>query len=201
MSSAQPAEKPVFIHPTAVVDQPCVVGAGTKIWHFSHLMPHCSLGNDCIIGQNVFIAGGVSLGNGVKVQNNVSLYSGVMCEDGVFLGPCCVFTNVLNPRAFIERKTEFKATLIKKGASIGANATLVCGITVGRYALVGAGALLSRDVPDFALVYGNPARQMGWVSKNGHKLSLDGKNMAICPETGELYQLENGQLICVADGR
>ncbi|AER67536.1 transferase hexapeptide repeat containing protein [Thermovirga lienii DSM 17291] len=175
-----------FVHPSSYIDEPCEIGEGTKIWHFCHVMKDSRIGKNCVLGQNVFVASGVILGNNVKVQNNVSLYSGVICEDDVFLGPSMVFTNVINPRAFIERKDEFRSTLIKKGASIGANATVVCGSTIGRYALVGAGAVVTRDIPDYALVYGNPARIKGWVCKCGEK--LDFKNdVAACPACGAGY--------------
>lgn len=178
-----------FAHSTAVVDEGCQIGAGSKIWHFCHLMSGCVLGERCILGQNVMIAPGVRLGNGVKVQNNVSLYTGVICEDDVFIGPSAVFTNVINPRSFLERKTEFRPTLLGKGASIGANATIICGITLGEYCLIGAGAVVTRSVPAFALVMGNPARPSGWVSRFGHRLNFDGKGRAICPENGEQYRL------------
>jgi len=181
-----------YAHPTAVIDEGCSIGAGTKIWHFCHIMPHCSIGTACILGQNVFVASGVTLGNGVKVQNNVSLYTGIVCEDDVFLGPSAVFTNVINPRSFIERKTEFRNTLVKKGASIGANATIVCGVTIGAYALIGAGAVVTKSVPDFGLVMGNPARQSGWVSRNGHRLAFDDQGKAVCSESGGVYYLKKG---------
>jgi len=157
-------------HPTAVVDEGVVIGKGTKIWHFSHIMSGAIIGEDCIIGQNVFIAPQAMLGNNVKVQNNVSVYTGVVCEDDVFLGPSCVFTNVINPRSFISRKEEFRTTLVKKGATIGANATIICGVTIGEYALIGAGAVVTKDVPDYALVVGNPGRQTGWVDKEGNTI-------------------------------
>lgn len=184
----------VFIHSTAIVDEGAQIGTGTKIWHFSHIMPNAVIGNNCILGQNVFISGKVMLGNGVKIQNNVSVYEGVICEDDVFLGPSCVFTNVINPRSFVERKSEYKPTLIKKGASIGANATIICGNTIGSYAMIGAGAVVTKDVPDFALVVGNPARQKGWVSKLGHTLQFDISGFAICPESGQHYRFENGHI-------
>ena len=181
-----------YAHPSAILDEGCVVGAGSRIWHFCHLMPGARLGARCILGQNVFVADGVVLGNGVKVQNNVSLYTGVTCEDYVFIGPSAVFTNVRNPRAFIERKTEYRPTLLRRGCTIGANATIVCGITIGEYAFVGAGAVVTRDVPPYALVLGNPADQVGWVSERGLRLHFDEAGFATCPESGELYALENG---------
>jgi len=155
-------------HPTAVIDEGAVIGNGTKIWHFSHIMSGAMLGENCTIGQNVFIAPGVTLGNNVKVQNNVSVYTGVVCEDDVFLGPSCVFTNVINPRSFISRKEEFRRTLVKKGATIGANATVICGVTIGEYAMIGAGAVVTKDVPDYALIVGNPGKQIGRVDKEGN---------------------------------
>ncbi|MEI6409476.1 MAG: acyltransferase [Bacteroidota bacterium] len=181
-----------YAHPTAVVDEGCTIGAGTKIWHFCHIMSNSTIGERCILGQNVFVASGVTLGNGVKIQNNVSLYTGIVCEDDVFLGPSAVFTNVINPRSFIERKTEYRDTLVKKGASIGANATIVCGVTIGAYSLVGAGAVVTKSIPDFGLVMGNPARQAGWVSRYGHRLAFDEQGKAICPESGAVYYLEQG---------
>ena len=184
-----------YIHPTAVIDPDCNIGDGTKIWHFSHLMPHCKIGQNCIIGQNVFVAEGVCVGNNVKVQNNVSIYAGVEVEDDVFLGPSMVFTNVLNPRSFIERKSEFKKTLVRKGATIGANATIVCGNNIGRYALIGAGAVVTKSVPDYALMVGNPAVQIGWVSECGHTLTFDEQGRAVCPESGQQYQLEQNKLV------
>ena len=186
---------PISIHPTAIIDPDCQIGDGTRIWHFSHLMPRCVLGKNCNLGQNVFVAEGVVLGDNVKVQNNVSIYAGVVCEDDVFLGPSMVFTNVLNPRSFIERKSEFKKTIVRKGATIGANATVVCGNDIGRYALVGAGAVVTKPVPDYALVVGNPAVQIGWVSECGHTLSFDEQGWAVCPESGDQYQLTENTLI------
>ncbi len=183
-----------FVHPTAIVDPGCEIGAATKIWHFSHLMSESKIGKACVLGQNVMIAQGVILGNGVKVQNNVSIYTGVICEDDVFLGPSMVFTNVINPRAAIERKDEFRATIVRKGASIGANATIICGCEIGRYAFVGAGAVVTKDVKAFALVRGNPARQSGWVSERGLPLSFDSKGKALCPESGDSYLLLEGQV-------
>jgi len=184
--------KDYFIHESSYIDQPCEIGDGTKIWHFSHIMSGCIIGQSCNIGQNVVVSPGVVLGNGVKIQNNVSVYSGVTCEDDVFLGPSMVFTNVINPRAFIERKSEFKPTLIKKGASIGANATIVCGNTIGCFAMIGAGSVISNDVPDYALVYGNPARIRGWVCRCGEKLEFtDGR--AICHKCHLSYILIHDQ--------
>ena len=180
-----------FAHPTAIIDEGSQIGKDSKIWHFSHIMPGAIVGQNCIIGQNVFIASGVVVGSGVKIQNNVSLYTGVNVEDDVFLGPSMVFTNVMNPRSFIERKTEFRKTIIRKGATIGANATIICGNEIGEYAFVGAGAVVTKIVKPFALVVGNPAMQKGWVSRNGHQLEFDTKNEALCPETGETYVLEN----------
>lgn len=182
-----------FVHESSYVDEGAVIGAGTKVWHFCHIMSGCQIGRNCNIGQNVFIAPGVVLGNNVKVQNNVSLYTGVTCEDDVFLGPSMVFTNVINPRAFIERKDEFKPTLIKKGATIGANATIVCGHTIGRYALVGAGSVVTRDVPDNALMVGCPARQIGWICRCGVRLVVR-NNRAACEGCGQLYIEEKGVL-------
>jgi UDP-2-acetamido-3-amino-2,3-dideoxy-glucuronate N-acetyltransferase len=183
-----------FKHESAYVDENCTIGAGTRIWHFSHIMSGCEVGENCNIGQNVVISPNVILGNGVKVQNNVSVYTGVMCEDGVFLGPSMVFTNVVNPRSFIERKTEYKPTLIRKGATIGANATIVCGNEIGQYALVGAGSVVTKNVKPYALVVGNPAVQIGWVSEWGHRLSFDENGVAFCPETNQKYQLKNDQV-------
>ena len=160
----------IQIHPTAVVDEGAMIGAGTKIWHFSHIMPEAVIGENCVIGQNVMIAPQVVLGNQVKVQNNVSVYTGVVCEDDVFLGPGCVFTNVINPRSFIERKNEFRSTLVKKGASIGANATILCGITIGEYAMIGAGSVVTKDVPPYTLIVGNPGKPIDWVDKEGNRI-------------------------------
>ncbi|MBK7937541.1 MAG: N-acetyltransferase [Lewinellaceae bacterium] len=181
-----------YAHPTAVIDEGCVIGAGSKIWHFSHVMPGSEMGEKCILGQNVLVSPRVKLGNNVKVQNNVSIYTGVRCEDDTFLGPSMVFTNVINPRSFLERKEEFRLTLVKKGASIGANATVICGVTIGAYALIGAGAVVTKDVPDFALVVGNPARRTGWVSRYAHRLTFDEAGEAVCPESGERYKLDAG---------
>ena len=182
-----------YIHPTAIVDAGAEVGAGSKIWHFTHILAGTKLGAGCIVGQNVMIGPNVTVGNGVKVQNNVSIYAGVTLEDEVFCGPSCVFTNVLTPRAFVERKQEFAPTLVKRGASIGANATVICGVTVGRYAMIGAGAVVTKDVKNHALVVGNPARPRGWVSRTGEVLGLD----LICPRTGERYEEAEDGLIAV----
>jgi UDP-2-acetamido-3-amino-2,3-dideoxy-glucuronate N-acetyltransferase len=181
-----------YAHPTAVVDEGCEIGAGTKIWHFSHIMPGCKIGENCNIGQNVVISPEVILGKNVKVQNNVSIYTGVICEDDVFLGPSMVFTNVVNPRSAVNRRDQYSKTRVKKGATIGANATIVCGHDIGRFAFVGAGAVVTRNVPDYALVLGNPARQVGWMSEYGHKLKFDEHGSAVCPESKENYLLANG---------
>lgn len=178
-----------FAHPTAVIDEGCTIGEGTRVWHFSHLMPGSVIGEQCTIGQNVMIAPNVVLGNGVKVQNNVSIYEGVICEDDVFIGPSVVFTNVINPRSAVSRKQAFQQTFLRKGATIGANATIICGHEIGKYAFVGAGAVVTRSVPDYALVAGNPARQTGWVSEYGHRLHFDQAGKATCPETGQQYEL------------
>ena len=178
-----------YAHPTAVIDDGCQIGAGTKIWHFCHVMPRCIIGPNCNLGQNVVVSPEVILGTNVKVQNNVSIYTGVICEDDVFLGPSMVFTNVINPRSAIVRKNEYRQTRVGKGASIGANATIVCGNDIGPYALIGAGAVVTKSVPAYALVMGNPARQTGWVSEYGHKLLFDDDGWAICPESGEEYRL------------
>ena len=184
--------KNVFAHESAVIDEGAIVGEGTRIWHFTHVMAGCRVGVGCNIGQNVFLDNNVRIGNGVKIQNNVSVYNGVTIEDDVFLGPSMVFTNVINPRSFIERKQEFKPTLVQKGASIGANATILCGITIGSYALIGAGSVVTSNVKEFALVYGSPARQYGWVSKNAYPLVFNEKGEAWCEESGEMYILEKG---------
>ncbi len=181
-----------FSHPSAIIDDGCSIGKGSKIWHFCHLMPGCTVGENCILGQNVFVASGVRIGDGVKIQNNVSLYTGVILEEAVFVGPSAVFTNVVNPRSGVERKDQFKTTIVRKGATIGANATIVCGNTIGAYALVGAGAVVTRDVPAYGLAVGNPARLNGWVSAAGHRLAFDASGQARCPESGERYLLENG---------
>lgn len=180
------------IHPTAVIDEGCEIGEGTKIWHFSHIMPHCVIGKNCNIGQNVVVSPGVILGNNVKVQNNVSIYTGVQCEDDVFLGPSMVFTNVINPRSAVNRKNQYAKTIVKKGATIGANATIVCGIELGQFAFVGAGSVVTKSVPDYALVLGNPARQTGWMSEYGHKLLFNKEGIAVCPESNDTYRLQNG---------
>ena len=181
--------KEYYTHETAIIDEGCNIGAGTKIWHFSHVMPNCVIGENCNIGQNVVISPEVVLGKNVKVQNNVSVYTGVICEDDVFLGPSMVFTNVINPRSFISRKEEFKQTLVRKGASIGANATIVCGNEIGSYAMIGAGAVITKPVLPYALVVGNPARQIGWVSEFGHRLQFNEEGFAVCEESNAKYQL------------
>ena len=180
-----------FVHESSYVDDHVSIGSNTKIWHFSHILSHTSIGYNCSFGQNCVVGPKVTIGNGVKVQNNISIYEGVTVEDDVFLGPSMVFTNVINPRSFIVRREEFKKTLIKKGASIGANATIVCGNTIGSYAFIGAGAVVIKEVPDYALIVGNPSRQIGWVSKAGHKLEFNADHIATCPETNESYTLEN----------
>ncbi len=181
-------------HETAVIDPGCTIGEGTRIWHFSHLMTGCVVGSHCNIGQNVVVSPGVVLGNGVKVQNNVSIYTGVICEDDVFLGPSCVFTNILNPRSAVPRKDQYIQTFVQKGATIGANATILCGNRIGAYALIGAGAVVTEDLLPYALVVGNPARQIGWVSEYGHRLHFDASNTAVCPESGETYRLAEGKV-------
>jgi UDP-2-acetamido-3-amino-2,3-dideoxy-glucuronate N-acetyltransferase len=178
-----------FAHETAVIDEGCQIGEGTKVWHFSHIMPNCTIGLSCNIGQNVVISPEVILGNNVKVQNNVSIYTGVICEDDVFLGPSMVFTNVMNPRSAVNRRDSYLKTIVKQGASIGANATIVCGHDIGRYAFIGAGAVVTKHVPDYALVVGNPARQIGWMSEYGHRLNFDENGLAECPESGDKYTL------------
>ena len=185
----------IFIHETAIVEHGCKIGAGTKVWHFSHIMGSAIIGDNCNIGQNVFIADGVKIGNNNKVQNNVSIYTGVECEDDVFMGPSMVFTNVINPRSAVIRKEEYKRTLIKKGASIGANATIICGIEIGHYAMIGAGAVVTKNVKDFELLVGNPARQIGWVSERGNKLQFDENGIALCIETSSKYLLKDGKVI------
>ena len=186
------AEKPYHAHPTAVIDEGCEIGAGTRIWHFSHIMPNCRIGLNCNIGQNVVVSPEVVLGNNVKVQNNVSIYTGVVCEDDVFLGPSMVFTNVINPRSAVNRRGQYAKTTVKHGATIGANATIICGHDIGRFAFIGAGAVVTKNVPDYALVVGNPARHSGWMSEYGHKLTFDSKGIARCPESKATYHLENG---------
>jgi UDP-2-acetamido-3-amino-2,3-dideoxy-glucuronate N-acetyltransferase len=178
-----------FAHETAVIDEGCSIGKGTKIWHFSHIMPQCTMGDNCNIGQNVVISPEVILGNNVKVQNNVSIYTGVICEDDVFLGPSMVFTNVTNPRSAVNRRGSYEKTLVKRGASIGANATIVCGNDIGEFAFIGAGTVVTKAVKPYALVVGNPARQIGWMSEYGHRLQFDDTGKATCPESGEVYQL------------
>ena len=187
-------DKNYFSHETAVIDEGCEIGAGTKIWHFSHIMPRCIIGENCNVGQNVVISPEVVLGKNVKVQNNISIYTGVICEDDVFLGPSMVFTNVINPRSAINRKNEYAKTVVKKGASIGANATIVCGHDIGQFAFIGAGAVVTKNVPDYALVMGNPAKQTGWMSEYGHKLSFDKNGEATCVESGEKYVLKDGKV-------
>jgi UDP-2-acetamido-3-amino-2,3-dideoxy-glucuronate N-acetyltransferase len=180
-----------FAHETAVIDEGCKIGSNTKIWHFSHIMANCTIGNNCNLGQNVMVASNVILGNNVKVQNNVSIYEGVICEDDVFLGPSVVLTNVINPRSAVNRKDEYKKTLIKKGATIGANATIICGNTIGSFAFIGAGAVVTNNVPDYALFVGNPARQIGWMSEVGQKLTFNSDGLAICTQSNQRYSIEN----------
>ena len=186
--------KKYFAHETAVIDDGCEIGEGTKIWHFSHIMSNCKIGKKCNIGQNVVVSPEVILGNNVKVQNNVSIYTGVICEDDVFLGPSMVFTNVVNPRSAVVRRGQYAKTVVKKGASIGANATIVCGHDIGEFAFIGAGAVVTKDVPPYALVVGNPAKQIGWMSEYGHRLNFDENGIAVCPESKEKYKLENNKV-------
>ncbi len=186
-----------YAHESAVIDDNCQIGKGTKIWHFSHVMPESIIGDNCTIGQNVLIATGVKVGDNVKIQNNVSLYTGVICESDVFLGPSCVFTNVINPRSAIVRKSEYQTTRVRHGASIGANATILCGIEIGQYALIGAGAVITKDVGDYALMVGNPAKLIGWVSKAGHRLDFSQNNIATCPELNDSYELLDGKVVAL----
>ena len=183
-----------FAHETAVIDDNCQIGKGTKIWHFSHIMSNCIIGDDCNLGQNVVVSPEVILGKNVKVQNNVSIYTGVICEDDVFLGPSMVFTNVINPRSAVIRKNEYLKTIVKKGASIGANATIVCGNNIGEFAFIGAGAVVTKEVLSYALVVGNPSKQIGWVSEYGHKLDFNADGFATCKESGEEYQLKENKV-------
>jgi UDP-2-acetamido-3-amino-2,3-dideoxy-glucuronate N-acetyltransferase len=190
-------EKKYFAHPSAFIDEGCTIGEGVKVWHFCHIMPGCTIGDGCNIGQNVVISPGVVLGRNVRVQNNVSIYEGVICEDDVFLGPSMVFTNVVNPRSAVSRKSEYKQTLVRKGASIGANATIVCGNEIGAYAFIGAGAVVTKAVQPYALVVGNPARHIGWMSEFGHRLQFDEQGRASCTESGEQYILKGKEVIKV----
>jgi len=187
-------KKNYFAHDTAVIDDNCSIGEGTKIWHFSHIMSNCTIGEKCSFGQNVVVSPDVVLGRNVKVQNNVSIYTGVICEDDVFLGPSMVFTNIINPRSAVIRRDEYKETLVKKGASIGANATIICGNTIGEFSLIGAGSVVTKEVPPYALVVGNPSKQIGWVSEYGHRLYFDESGIATCPESQEKYQLKNNKV-------
>jgi UDP-2-acetamido-3-amino-2,3-dideoxy-glucuronate N-acetyltransferase len=188
-------EKEYFAHETAVIDEGCSIGKGSKIWHFTHIMKGCEIGEGCNLGQNVVVSPQVKLGRNVKVQNNVSIYTGVVCEDDVFLGPSMVFTNVVNPRSHILRRDQYQKTLVKRGASIGANATIICGHTIGEFAFIGAGAVVTKDVPPYALIVGNPGRHAGWMSEFGHRLNFDGQGFAICPESREKYQFRDGKVI------
>ena len=187
--------KDVFIHSSAIVDDGCEVGEGTRIWHFSHLNKGCRVGCNCSFGQNVYVASTAVVGNGVKVQNNVSIYDGVVLEDDVFVGPSAVFTNVINPRSFVVRKSEYRPTIIKRGASLGANSTVVCGCVVGEYAMIGAGAVVTKDVKNYALMVGVPAEQIGWVSRAGCRLEFNNEGEAVCSESGERYKIQNGEII------
>lgn len=187
-----------FAHETAVIDDNCSIGDGSKIWHFSHIMTNSTLGENCNVGQNVVISPDVILGRNVKVQNNVSIYTGVICEDNVFLGPSMVFTNVINPRSAVNRKAEYARTIVREGASIGANATIVCGNDIGKFAFIGAGAVVTKEIADYALVVGNPAKQLGWVSEYGHRLTFDNNNIAICPETSQQYSLNDNKVKRIA---
>ena len=187
-------ENEYFAHESTYIDEPCVIGSGTKIWHFSHIMKDCEIGKNCNIGQNVVISPSVKIGNNVKIQNNVSVYTGVICEDDVFLGPSMVFTNVINPRSGVIRRDEYMKTTVKKGASIGANATIVCGNNIGKYAFIGAGAVVTKDVPDYALMVGSPAKQTGWMSEFGEKLNFDEKGMAFCKNSKSIYRINNNKI-------
>lgn len=187
-------EKDYFAHESAIIDEDCKIGKGTKIWHFTHIMSNCTIGENCNIGQNVVVSPEVVLGNNVKVQNNVSIYTGVICEDNVFLGPSMVFTNIINPRSAIIRKHEYAKTIVKQGASIGANATIVCGHDIGEFAFIGAGAVVTKHVPPYALVVGNPAKQTGWMSEYGHRLNFDENGIAVCPESKAKYILKNNRV-------
>jgi UDP-2-acetamido-3-amino-2,3-dideoxy-glucuronate N-acetyltransferase len=186
--------KDFYAHETAIIDEGCTIGQGTKIWHFSHIMSNCKIGKKCNIGQNVVISPEVVLGNNVKVQNNVSIYTGVSCDDDVFLGPSMVFTNVINPRSAINRRDQYTKTHVGRGASIGANATIVCGHDIGEYAFIGAGAVVTKTIPPYALVVGNPAKQIGWVGEYGHRLEFNSEGIAICPESNQVYNLENNKV-------
>jgi len=188
-------DKKYFAHETAVIDNDCEIGEDTKIWHFSHIMTGCKIGNNCNIGQNVVVSPDVVLGNNVKVQNNVSIYTGVICDDDVFLGPSMVFTNVINPRSAVNRKSEYMKTIVKKGATFGANCTIVCGITIGEYAFIGAGAVVTKDVKSYALIVGNPGKQIGWMSEYGQRLEFNEQNIAVCPESKEKYQLVDENVV------
>jgi UDP-2-acetamido-3-amino-2,3-dideoxy-glucuronate N-acetyltransferase len=192
--SALIQKKGYFYHPSAIIDSNCNIGQGTKIWHFSHIMEACEVGENCNIGQNVVISPKVKVGNGVKIQNNVSLYTGLICEDDVFLGPSCVFTNILNPRSAVPRKNQYQTTIVRKGATIGANATVVCGIEIGTFAFIGAGAVVTKNVPPYALIMGNPASQKGWMSEYGQKLIFDNQGKAQCPESGQQYELKGNEV-------
>lgn len=188
------SDKGYFVHESSYIDEPCDIGEGTKIWHFSHIMSNCRIGPICNIGQNVVISPNVELGRNVKIQNNVSVYTGVICEDDVFLGPSMVFTNVINPRSRVNRREEYMKTIVKKGASIGANATIICGNNIGRFAFIGAGAVITKEIPDYALVVGNPAKQIGWISEFGERLTFDNEGVAFCTISGDKYILTNNKV-------
>jgi len=187
-------EKPYFAHETAVIDEGCTIGRGTKIWHFTHIMQGCEIGENCNLGQNVVVSPGVILGRNVKVQNNVSIYTGVVCEDDVFLGPSMVFTNITNPRSAVIRRDKYEKTRVRRGASVGANATIICGVEIGEYAFIGAGAVVTKQVPAYALVVGNPGRHVGWMSEFGYRLDFDDQGIAVCRESGERYFLKDGNV-------
>jgi len=192
-------DKPYFAHETAIIDEDCIIGKGTKIWHFTHIMTGCEIGENCNFGQNVVVSPGVKLGDNVKVQNNVSIYTGVICEEDVFLGPSMVFTNVTNPRSSVIRRGQYEQTQVRKGASIGANATIVCGHEIGQFAFIGAGSVVTKNVPAYALIVGNPGKQIGWMSEFGHRLKFNAEGIAICPESNERYQLLNGIVTKLTD--
>ena len=199
MEITEPIHPQAFIHETAVIDTGAQVGANSKVWHYCHLMGGSVIGKDCSLGQNVFVASSVVLGDGCKIQNNVSLYEGVVCEEEVFLGPSCVFTNVKNPRSSVNRRSEYLSTHVGKGATIGANATIVCGLSLGAYCFVGAGAVVTRDIPDFALVVGNPAHRIGWMSRRGERLNFNDEGIAECPISGDRYELKEGTVLLISE--